>query len=102
MEFRKLMIRNIHYLRELNDDIVNEIICNLEVKRYAEGSIILKNGDVSNKLMFVRSGEIDIKVTTNVSQDAEITEENELLFDVLNTGSCFCAYSFICDDAQQL
>ena len=24
---------------------------------------------------------------------------NELLFDVLNTGSCFCAYSFICDDA---
>merc|ERR1712166_585009 len=100
--FRKLMIRNIHYLRELNDNIINEIICNLEVKRYAEGSIILKNGDVSNKLMFLRYGEINIKVTNQVSQDVEITEDNELLFDVLNTGSCFCAYSFICDDAQQL
>jgi len=42
MNFRKLMIRNIHYLRELNDNIINEIICHLEVKRYAEGSIILK------------------------------------------------------------
>lgn len=35
MNFRKLMIRNIHYLKELNDNIINEIICNLEVKRYA-------------------------------------------------------------------
>ena len=99
MNFRKLMLRNIHYLRELNDNIINEIICNLEVKRYAQGSVILKNGDVSNKLMFLRYGEIDIKVTNRISQDVEITEENELLFDVLNTGSCFCAYSFICDDA---
>ena len=63
MNFRKLMIRNIHYLRELNDQIINEIICHLEVKRYAQGSIILKNGDVSNKLMFLRQGEIDIKVS---------------------------------------
>lgn len=58
------MIRNIHYLRELNDNIINEIICNLEVKRYAAGSVILKNGDVSNRLMFLRQGMIDIKVTT--------------------------------------
>lgn len=57
------MIRNMHYLRDLNDTIINEIICNLEVKRYAKGSVILKNGDVSNKLMFLRYGEIDIKVT---------------------------------------
>jgi CRP-like cAMP-binding protein len=63
MQFRKLMIRNMHYLRDLNDTIINEIICNLEVKRYAKGSVILKNGDVSNKLMFLRYGEIDIKVT---------------------------------------
>ena len=54
MNFRKLMIRNIHYLKDLNDNIINEIICNLEVKRYARGATILKNGDVSNKLMFLR------------------------------------------------
>lgn len=96
------MIRNVHYLKTLNDDIINEIICKLESKRYAKGQVILKNGDVSNHLMFVRSGLIDIKVTTRVSEDVAATKENELLFDVLNTGSCFCAYSFMCDDAQLL
>lgn len=102
MVFRQKMIRNLHYLKTLNDDIINEIICKLESKRYAKGQIILKNGDVSNHLMFVRSGLVDIKVTTRISEDVEATKENELLFDVLNTGSCFCAYSFMCDDAQLL
>ena len=37
-----------------------------------------------------------------MSEEVEITEEYELLFDTLNTGSCICAYSFICDDAQLL
>ena len=43
MNFRRLMIRNMHYLKDLNDEIIDEIICHLEVKRYAEGSIILNN-----------------------------------------------------------
>lgn len=37
--------------------------------------------------MFVRSGLVDIKVTTRISEDVEATNENELLFDVLNTVS---------------
>ena len=41
-------------------------------------------------------------MTTQTSQDVEIDEKIELNFDVLNTGSCFCAYSFLCDDAQLL
>lgn len=48
MQFRRLMIRNLHYLSKLNDEIVNELICCMEVKRYAKGSIILKSGDVSS------------------------------------------------------
>lgn len=52
--------------------------------------------------MLLRDGEIDIVVTNQVSQEVKRTEETELNFDVLNQGSCFCAYSFICDDAQQL
>ena len=63
MNFRRLMIKNVHFLRTLDDEIINEIICHLEVKRYAKGSIILKNGDVSSQLMFLREGEIDIKVS---------------------------------------
>ena len=62
MNFRRQMIRNIYYLSDLNDVIIDEIICNLEVKRYNQGSIIIKNGEVSDKLMFLRHGEIDIKV----------------------------------------
>lgn len=88
------MIRNVHYLKTLNDDIINEIICKLESKRYAKGQIILKNGDVSNHLMFVRSGLIDIKVTTRVSEDVQATKKNELLFDVLNTVSFILLYFY--------
>jgi signal-transduction protein with cAMP-binding, CBS, and nucleotidyltransferase domain len=92
MVFRRLMIRNLYYLRDMSDDIINEIICNLQVQRYAKGSIILKNGDASDRLLFVRHGEVDVKVTNQVSQAVEVTEKNELLFDVLNTVS-----TFICD-----
>ena len=48
MNFRRQMIKNLHYLRHLNDEIVNEIICCLEVKRYGAGTDIIKSGDVSN------------------------------------------------------
>ena len=91
------MIRNIYYLKDLSDNIVDEIICNLEVKRYSPGSVIIKNGDVSNELMFLRHGEIEIIVSNSMAQK---DSTKELYFDTLNTGSCFCAYSFICDDAQ--
>ena len=87
MEFRKRMIRNLHYLHDMNNEIINMILCNLEVQRYAKGQIILKNGDISDRIMFLREGEIDVKVTNQVSQDVEVTEENELLFDFLNTVS---------------
>jgi len=63
MQFRRYMIRNIYYLKDLSDNLINELICHLEVKRYAPGSVIIKNGHVSNELMFLRSGEIDIKVS---------------------------------------
>jgi len=52
--------------------------------------------------MFLSQGEIDIKVSNQVSEEVEVTENTELYFDFLNAGSCFCTYSFMCDDAQQL
>jgi len=94
------MIRNLHYLAKMPDEIINELICCLDVKRFAKGSIILKSGDVSNKLMFLRHGTIDVLVTNHVAENE--ADKEELLFDHLNTGSCFCAYTFISDDAQQL
>lgn len=84
------MLRNLHYLKNLNDTIIDEIICHMEVKRYAKDSVILKNGDVSNKLMFLREGEIEVKVSNQISQDCEVTDKTELKFDILNTVSYFC------------
>ena len=37
MEFRRKMIKNVHYLSDMSDEIINEIICKLQVKRYAKG-----------------------------------------------------------------
>jgi len=36
MEFRRKMIRNLHYLRNMDDDIINMIISKLEVIRYSK------------------------------------------------------------------
>ena len=60
MKFRRAMIRNLHYFRDLNDEIINAIMCKLDVKRYAKGQIILKNGDTSDRIMFLRLGEINV------------------------------------------
>jgi signal-transduction protein with cAMP-binding, CBS, and nucleotidyltransferase domain len=60
MKFRKAMIRNLHYFRDLNDEIINAIMYKLDVKRYPKGQIILKNGDTSDRIMFLRLGEINV------------------------------------------
>jgi signal-transduction protein with cAMP-binding, CBS, and nucleotidyltransferase domain len=103
MTFRKLMVKNLHYLNKLNDEIINELICCMEVKRFAKDSTILKSGDVSDFLTFLRHGEIEIFVTNKT--EGQVGEQDghnreELHFDTLNTGSCICAYTFISDDAQ--
>ena len=67
MQFRRKMIQNVHFLKDLKDEIINEIICHLEVKRFAQGEVILKNGDVSSSIMFLREGNIQIKVNNQKS-----------------------------------
>ena len=53
MHFRRLMIRNCHYMRELDEEIVNEMLCCLEVKRFARGTNILKSGDVTDVRLYL-------------------------------------------------
>lgn len=48
MHFRRSMLKNLHYFSRLSDDLINELICCMEVKRFAKGSVILKCGDVSD------------------------------------------------------
>ena len=111
------MLRNLYYLRTLPDEVINELLCCLVVKRYSKGATIIKNGDVATHLSFLRQGEIDIYVSTSLEgqfeRDRQTIDSNrpssaalgevgvkakeeepddalrgkELLFDTLNTVS---------------
>jgi len=125
MVFRRQMLRNLYYLRVLPDEIINELLCCLTVKRYSAGATIIKSGDVATHLCFLREGLINIFVSTSLGEQfAEVASQNledtvgsgigvkakeedkvggeELLFDTMNTGSAFCAYTFLSDEEQQL
>ena len=54
MVFRRQMLRNLYYLRTLPDEVINELLCCLVVKRYSKGATIIKNGDVATHLCFLR------------------------------------------------
>ena len=77
MAFRRQMLRNLYYLRTLPDEIINELLCCLQVKRYAKGATIIKNGDVTTHLCFLRSGEIDIYVSSSLGNQFNKDEKNE-------------------------
>lgn len=83
MHFRRQMIKNLHYLRNMSDEIVNELIGCLQAKRYGEGSDIIKSGDVSNRIHFIRKGEVFIIVSSKIG--IEVTPDDEEIFDKLNT-----------------
>ena len=65
------MLRNLYYLRGLPDEIINELICCLVVKRYAADSVILKSGDVATHINFLRAGEIAIYVSSGINMHFE-------------------------------
>jgi len=96
-EFRRSMIKNTPYFRNLDDDIVDEIVYLLKPNRYDPDTIIIKYGDITNKIHYLRQGEVDvtIPVKSGISQ-------SETHFETLNSGSCFCAFSAFSEDVQQL
>ena len=119
MHFRRQMIKNLQYMRDLGDEIINEIICCLQTKRYGANQDIIKCGDVSNvstmilnqiqSIHFLREGAVNVVVSAEIGTN--ISAENERVFDTLNKvrtrpyinfaiqGSAFCAYTFISDEA---
>lgn len=56
---------------------------------YDEGTVILKSGDISDKVFIVWRGEIH----------AQINNKDKITyFDSLNQGGCMCAFSAFSDD----
>lgn len=83
-KFRKKMLYNVPYFSNLNDDVITELVYLLRPRMYQKGSVIVKRGDATDKLFFLKSGIVDVEVPLH---------DDKLHFDTLNTGSCFCVYS---------
>mmetsp|Transcript_23990 Transcript_23990/g.27640 ORF Transcript_23990/g.27640 Transcript_23990/m.27640 type:complete len:89 (-) Transcript_23990:89-355(-) len=83
-EFRRNMIKNTPYFRNLDSDIIDEIVYLLRPNRYDPGTIIIKYGDITDKIHYLKQGEID--VTIPVKTGISISETH---FETLNAGSCF-------------
>lgn len=96
-EFRRSMVKNTPYFRNLDDEIVDEIVYLLKPNRYDPDTIIIKYGDITDKIHYLKQGEIDITIPTKIG----ITQ-SETHFETLNAGSCFCAFSAFSEDVQQL
>jgi len=63
--FRRKMIKNIPYFRNLNQDDVNSILAQMRPRRYAPGTIIVKKGYAGNLIFLLKSGQISVQVPSS-------------------------------------
>lgn len=96
-KFRRNMIKNTPYFRNLDREIIDEIVYLLRPNRYDPNTVIIKYGDITNKIHYLKQGEIIVSIPekTGISQ-------RETHFETLNAGSCFCAFSAFSEEVQQL
>ena len=94
--FRRQMVKNVPYFKNLDEEIIEEIVYLLKPHRYDFLTTIIKFGDITNQIHFLKSGEIEVTIPQKKGGSSET------LFEVLNPGSCFCAFSAFSDDIQQL
>ena len=64
----------------------------LRPTRYDPGMLIVKRGDSTEKICFLKTGRIDVEVPL---------KNDKMRFDTLNTGSCFCVFSAFNQDKKQ-
>lgn len=83
------MIKSVPYFRNLDDDIIEEIVYLLKPHQYDIKSSIIKFGDITDKIHFLKQGEITVSIPKK-GINGEMIEQK---FENLNPGSCFCAFS---------
>lgn len=59
--------------------------------RYDTNTLIVKRGDSTDKIFFLKSGTVFIEVPL---------KGDKMLFDRLNAGSCFCVFSAFHEDKK--
>ncbi len=53
-QFRRQMIKNVPYFKTLDDDIIEEIVYLLKPLRYDFLTTIIKYGDITDKIHFLK------------------------------------------------
>jgi hypothetical protein len=86
------MICNCPYFRKLSDNVINELVFLLKPIRYDPNMLVVKRGDSTDKIYFLKAGTIDVEVPL---------KGEKMRFDILNTGSCFCVFSAFDDERKQ-
>jgi len=96
-QFRRNMIKNVPYFKNLDDEFIEEIVYLLKPHRYDSSTTIIKYGDITDKIHFLKQGEIEVTIP---SPQLANDPGSETLFETLNPGSCFCAFSAFSEDIQ--
>ena len=74
--FRRKMIRNIPYFKNLSDEIVQDIITLMRPRRYEAGTTIVKRGDKLDCIMLLKTGLIDVFVPVFEAKESHQKNEN--------------------------
>lgn len=83
------MIANVPYFKNMKFQAIQELIFLLKNYRYDKNDFIIKKGDSTDRIFFVKSGFVDVEIPLRYSDK----KQDKIVFDTLNPGSCFCIYS---------
>ena len=53
MVFRKKVIRNIPYFKDISDDLTLELICLLREQSFDFGTLVVKHGLISDRIFII-------------------------------------------------
>lgn len=65
-------------------DVIQELVYLLKSRIYEADEIIVKKGDTSAHMFFLKLGIVKVEIPL---------KKDKITFDSLNSGSCFCIYS---------
>jgi len=82
--FRRQLLQNVPCFRHLSDQAIQQLVYLLKSKVCQPDSVIVRKGEVYDKICFLKQGEVSV----------EVPLFNDVLhFETLGVGSCFCFYS---------
>lgn len=86
------MLKNVPYFKNLSDNVIHELVYVLKPAKYEPNMLIIKKGDSTDRIFFLKYGSIDVEIPL---------KKDKMLFDTLNPGSCFCLFSAFHEQRKQ-